>query len=179
MARANAPDDVEVLIAASRKEKVEDRIAVAQAAGLKPVVVDEGVTDLDKLDLAQRQMSDAGKPAGDDYLLKVDHPLVVPVDRKIRIITTAVDVIHSWGVPSFAVKQDAIPGFIRDTWFKATETGTFRGQCAELCGKNHGFMPIVVKVVTQQEYTAWVAQQKKPQASAGAALQTADANASK
>jgi cytochrome c oxidase subunit 2 len=113
------------------------------------------------------------------YLLEVDHPLVVPVGKKVRILTTAVDVVHSWWVPAFAVKQDAIPGFIRDTWFKATETGTFRGQCAELCGKNHGFMPIVVKVLPQQEYTAWVAQQKKRQASAGAALQTADANASK
>jgi cytochrome c oxidase subunit 2 len=113
------------------------------------------------------------------YLLEVDHPLVVPVGKKVRILTTAVDVVHSWWVPAFAVKQDAIPGFIRDTWFKATETGTFRGQCAELCGKNHGFMPIVVKVVTQPEYTAWVAQQKKPQASVGTALQTADATASK
>jgi cytochrome c oxidase subunit 2 len=113
------------------------------------------------------------------YLLEVDHPLVVPVGKKVRVLTTAVDVVHSWWVPAFAVKQDAIPGFIRDTWFKATETGTFRGQCAELCGKNHGFMPIVVKVVPQQEYTAWVEQQKKRQASAGAALQTAEANTSK
>ena len=113
------------------------------------------------------------------YLLEVDHPLVVPVGKKVRILTTAVDVVHSWWVPAFAVKQDAIPGFIRDTWFKATETGTFRGQCAELCGKNHGFMPIVVKVVPQQEYTAWVEQQKKRQASAGAAVQTAEANATK
>ena len=114
-----------------------------------------------------------------NYLLEVDHPLVVPVGKKVRILTTAVDVVHSWWVPAFAVKQDAIPGFIRDTWFRATETGTFRGQCAELCGKNHGFMPIVVKVVPQQEYTAWVEQQKKRQASAGAAVQTAEANASK
>jgi cytochrome c oxidase subunit 2 len=113
------------------------------------------------------------------YLLEVDHPLVVPVGKKVRVLTTAVDVVHSWWVPAFAVKQDAIPGFIRDTWFKATETGTFRGQCAELCGKNHGFMPIVVKVVPQQEYTAWVEQQKKRQASAGAAVQTAEANTSK
>jgi len=113
------------------------------------------------------------------YLLEVDHPLVVPVGKKVRVLTTAVDVVHSWWVPAFAVKQDAIPGFIRDTWFRATETGTFRGQCAELCGKNHGFMPIVVKVVPQQEYTAWVEQQKKRQASAGAALQTAEAHSSK
>ncbi len=118
----------------------------------------EGIGFLSRLDPAHRLMSDMGKPEGDDYLLKVDNPLVVPVDRKIRIITTANDVIHAWMVPAFGVKQDAIPGFVRDTWFRATRTGDFYGQCAELCGKEHAYMPIHVKVVTQREYSAWVAE---------------------
>jgi cytochrome c oxidase subunit 2 len=121
----------------------------------------EGIGFVSTLDATQRELSDAGKPAGDDYLLKVDNPLVVPVDKKIRIITTANDVIHAWMVPAFGVKQDAIPGFVRDTWFRATETGDFYGQCAELCGKEHAYMPIHVKVVTQAEYTAWVEGKKK------------------
>jgi cytochrome c oxidase subunit II len=87
--------------------------------------------------------------------------------------------VHSWWLPAFAVKQDAIPGFIRDTWFKATMTGTFRGQCAELCGKDHGFMPIVVKVVPEPEYSAWVAKQKKRQAAAGESVQTAEVGSRK
>lgn len=98
---------------------------------------------------------------GDNYLLDVDNPLVVPVGKKVRILTTANDVIHAFWVPSFGVKQDAIPGFIRDTWFTAEKTGEFRGQCAELCGKEHGFMPIVVKVVTVDEFKAWAAKQAK------------------
>ena len=121
----------------------------------------EGIGFLATLDVNQRQLSDAGKPAGDDYLLKVDNPLVVPVDRKIRIITTANDVIHAWMVPAFAVKQDAIPGFVRDAWFRATETGDFYGQCAELCGKEHAYMPIHVKVVSQADYTKWVEAKRK------------------
>jgi cytochrome c oxidase subunit 2 len=103
---------------------------------------------------------------GKNYLLEVDHPLVVPVDKKVRILTTGADVIHSWWVPALGVKQDANPGFIRDTWFKADAPGVYRGQCAELCGKNHGFMPIVVHVVTADQYTAWVAGQKKTMAAA-------------
>ena len=121
----------------------------------------EGIGFLSRLDPAHRLMSDMGKPEGDDYLLKVDNPLVVPVDRKIRIITTANDVIHAWMVPAFGVKQDAIPGFVRDTWFRATRTGDFYGQCAELCGKEHAYMPIHVKVVTAGEYSAWVAAQRQ------------------
>ena len=116
----------------------------------------EGIGFLSQLDLAHRQMSDAGKPEGDNYLLKVDNPLVVPVDKKIRIITTAADVIHSWMIPAFAVKQDAIPGFVRDTWFRADKTGDFYGQCAELCGKEHAYMPIHVRVVSAADYSAWV-----------------------
>jgi len=124
----------------------------------------EGIGFLATLDPAQRQMSDAGKPEGDNYLLKVDNPLVVPVNRKIRIITTANDVIHSWMVPAFAVKQDAIPGFVRDTWFRAEKTGDFYGQCVELCGKEHAYMPIHVKVVSAEDYTKWVDGKKKEMA---------------
>ncbi len=122
----------------------------------------EGIGFLSTLDVAHREMSNSGKPPPtDNYLLKVDNALVVPVDRKIRIITTANDVIHAWMVPSLAVKQDAIPGFVRDTWFRAEKTGDFYGQCAELCGKEHAYMPIHVKVVTSAEYTQWVDGQKK------------------
>ena len=125
----------------------------------------EGIQFLSTLDPKHRMMSDSGKPQPmDDYLLKVDNPLVVPVGKKIRIITTANDVIHAWMVPAFGVKQDAIPGFVRDTWFRAEKTGDFYGQCAELCGKEHAYMPIHVKVVTQEEYTQWVEQRKKSMA---------------
>jgi cytochrome c oxidase subunit 2 len=114
-----------------------------------------GIGFLSTLDGAQREMSDSGHPQGDDYLLKVDNPLVVPVDKKVRIITTASDVIHAWGVPSLGVKQDAIPGFVRDTWFRAAKPGDYYGQCYELCGKEHAYMPIHVKVLAQADYTAW------------------------
>ena len=125
----------------------------------------EGIGFLSTLDNSHRLMSDSGKPAPvDNYLLKVDNPLVVPVDRKIRIITTANDVIHAWMVPAFGVKQDAIPGFVRDTWFRADKVGVFRGPCAELCGKNHAFMPIVVKVLSAQDYAKWVEGKKKEMA---------------
>ncbi|HRD83894.1 MAG TPA: cytochrome c oxidase subunit II [Rubrivivax sp.] len=126
----------------------------------------EGIQFLSTLDVTHRQMSDSGKPAGDNYLLKVDNPLVVPVDRKIRIVTTADDVIHAWMVPAFGVKQDAIPGFVRDTWFRAEQTGDFYGQCAELCGKEHAYMPIHVKVLSQADYTRWVEGKKKEMAAA-------------
>ena len=126
----------------------------------------EGINFLQTLDVSQRVMSDSGKPAGDDYLLKVDQPLVVPVDKKIRIVTTANDVIHAWMVPSLGVKQDAIPGFVRDTWFRAEKTGDFYGQCAELCGKEHAYMPIHVKVVSQADYAKWVDGKKKAMAAA-------------
>jgi len=103
-------------------------------------------------------------PKGENYLLEVDNPVVVPVDKKIRILTTGNDVIHSWWVPALGIKQDAIPGFVRDTWFKADRLGTFRGQCTELCGKDHGFMPVVVEVVSADKYSAWVGEQKKKMA---------------
>jgi cytochrome c oxidase subunit 2 len=115
------------------------------------------------------------EPKGEHYLLEVDNPLVVPVGKKVDVLITANDVIHSWWVPAFGVKQDGIPGFVRDAWFKVDTPGTYRGQCAELCGKDHGFMPIVVEAVTEDKYKEWVAQQqgKKAQASAASA---ADAN---
>jgi cytochrome c oxidase subunit 2 len=120
----------------------------------------EGIAFISSLDASHREMSNNGGPkAGevvDDYLLKVDNPLVVPVNKKVRIITTATDVIHAWMVPAFGVKQDAIPGFVRDTWFRAEKTGDFYGQCAELCGKEHAYMPIHVKVLSAEDYAVWV-----------------------
>ncbi len=123
----------------------------------------EGIAFLATLDSAHREMSNNGARGDvpDNYLLKVDNPLVVPVGKKIRIITTANDVIHAWGVPAFGVKQDAIPGFVRDTWFRSEKTGDFYGQCYELCGKEHAYMPIHVKVVSAAEYSAWVGGQQK------------------
>ena len=120
----------------------------------------EGIGFLSAIDSEHRALSDAGGPKADapldNYLLKVDNPLVVPVDKKVRIITTANDVIHAFMVPSFGIKQDAIPGFVRDTWFRAEKIGDFYGQCAELCGKEHAYMPIHVKVVSAQDYSSWV-----------------------
>ncbi|ESS13318.1 Cytochrome c oxidase subunit 2 precursor [Betaproteobacteria bacterium MOLA814] len=123
----------------------------------------EGISFLSAIDASHRAMSNSGnvENAPDDYLLKVDNPLVVPIGQKVRIITTANDVIHSWMVPAFGVKQDAIPGFVRDTWFRAEKEGMFYGQCTELCGKEHAYMPINVKVVSAVEYTAWVEGQQK------------------
>jgi cytochrome c oxidase subunit II len=125
----------------------------------------EGLGFISTLDNSHREMSNKGSKNAadypDNYLLKVDNPLVVPVGKKIRIITTANDVIHAFAVPAFGIKQDAIPGFVRDTWFKAEKTGDFYGQCQELCGKEHAYMPIHVKVVTAAEYTVWVGAQQK------------------
>lgn len=97
----------------------------------------------------------------ENYLLEVDNPLVVPVGKKIRLLVTANDVIHSWWVPAFGVKKDAIPGFINETWTRVDEPGIYRGQCTELCGKDHAFMPVVVKAVPQDEYDEWVVAQKE------------------
>jgi cytochrome c oxidase subunit 2 len=116
-----------------------------------------------------RDQIEGRAPKGEHYLLEVDNPVVVPVGKKVRIITTANDVIHSWWVPALGIKQDAIPGFVRDTWFKVDTPGTYRGQCAELCGKDHGFMPIVVEAVTPEKYAAWVKEHKQQAAKATAA----------
>lgn len=126
----------------------------------------EGIGFISTLDSSQRAMSNSGdvSKASDDYLFRVDNPLVVPVGKKIRIITTANDVIHSFAVPAFGIKQDAIPGFVRDTWFRAERVGDFYGQCSELCGKEHAYMPIHVKVVSAADYTAWVGGEMKKMA---------------
>ena len=106
-------------------------------------------------------------PKGENYLLEVDNPMVVPVDSKIRLLVTAGDVIHGFFMPAFGVQLDGIPGFVRDTWFRAEKIGTYRGQCSQLCGKEHGFMPIVVEVVSKDDYAKWVDAQKKKAAAAG------------
>jgi cytochrome c oxidase subunit 2 len=125
----------------------------------------EGISFVSTLSTPREQIE--GKaPKGEHYLLEVDNELVVPVGKKIRMLTTAADVIHSWWMPSFGAKQDAIPGFIRDMWFRAEKTGTFRSQCVELCGKEHGFMPIVVRVVSQDEYSKWAGEKLKLAAAA-------------
>lgn len=128
----------------------------------------EGISFLSNLKTPRTQVGAPGvaptEPRSDTYLLEVDNEVVVPVNKKIRIITTANDVIHSWTIPAFGVKQDAIPGFVRDTWFRAEKEGTYRGQCVELCGKEHAFMPIVVKVVSDADYKTWVDGKKKEMA---------------
>lgn len=125
----------------------------------------EGLGFISTLDNSHRELSNSGLPKGtvvpDNYLLKVDNPLVVPAGKKIRIITTANDVIHAFAVPSFGIKQDAIPGFVRDTWFRTDKVGDYYGQCQELCGKEHAYMPIHIKVVSSADYTAWVAAEQK------------------
>ncbi len=128
----------------------------------------EGISFLSTLATPRTQVGAPGlaptEARGVNYLLEVDNEVVVPVNKKIRIITTANDVIHGWTIPAFGVKQDAIPGFVRDTWFKAEKIGVYRGQCVELCGKEHAFMPIVVRVVSDADYTAWVDAKKKEMA---------------
>jgi cytochrome c oxidase subunit 2 len=129
----------------------------------------EGISFLSQLATPRAQIEGnsgkADREKNNTYLIEVDNELVVPVDKKVRIITTANDVIHAWMIPAFGVKQDAIPGFVRDTWFKADKIGTYRGQCAELCGRDHAFMPIVVRVVSAADYTKWAGEQQKVMAS--------------
>ena len=129
--------------------------------------VDQNVHFISNLSTTQDQI-DGKSEKGENYLLEVDNPMVVPVGKKIRVLLTAEDVIHSWSVPSFGVKQDAIPGFIKETWFRADKEGTYRGQCSELCGKAHGFMPIVVEAVSDEKYAAWI-EAKNAEAAKGAA----------
>jgi cytochrome c oxidase subunit 2 len=124
----------------------------------------EGISFYSTLSTPRAEIEDydrKGTKKNPNYLLEVDNPVVVPTGKKVRIITTANDVIHAWWVPALGIKQDAIPGFVRDTWFKADAPGIYRGQCAELCGKDHGFMPIVVEAVTPERYAQWVGEQKK------------------
>jgi len=128
----------------------------------------EGIGFVSTIDGEHREMSNNGGPKKgqivDDYLFKVDNALVVPVDKKIRIITTANDVIHAFAVPAFGIKQDAVPGFVRDTWFRAEKIGDYHGQCQELCGKEHAYMPIHVKVVSAEDYSKWVDGERKKMA---------------
>ena len=123
----------------------------------------EGISFLSTLSTSRESINNLA-PKSNTYLMEVDNEMVVPVNKKIRIITTANDVIHAWSVQAFGVKQDAIPGFVRDTWFKAEKIGTYRGQCSELCGAQHAFMPIVVRVVSDEDYTKWVEEKKKEMA---------------
>ena len=129
----------------------------------------EGISFYSTLSTPRDQIdggNDAARASNPNYLVEVDNPVVVPVGKKVRVIITANDVIHAWWVPALGIKQDAIPGFVRDTWFKADNPGTYRGQCAELCGKDHGFMPIVVEAVAPEKYASWVSDQKKQMAAA-------------
>ncbi len=119
---------------------------------------------------AARQLDSGVNPQDvENYLLEVDHPLVVPAGVKIRYLLTANDVLHAWWVPAFSVKRDAIPGYVNEGWFKIDKPGVYRGQCAELCGKDHGFMPIVVEALPKAEFDAWLAAQKAPATAAVAA----------
>lgn len=121
--------------------------------------LNEGVSFYSNLSTPREQIINA-QPKGEHYLLEVDEPMVVPVGKRVRLLITANDVLHAWWVPALGAKQDAIPGFIRDSWFTADKIGTYRGQCVELCGKDHGFMPIVVEVVSEEDYAKWVASKK-------------------
>ncbi len=129
---------------------------------------EEGIQFFSSLDEASNRARQLGSGIDPEtvphYLLEVDHPLVVPVNTKIRFLITAADVIHAWWVPAFGWKKDAIPGFMNAAWVEIEKPGVYRGQCAELCGRDHGYMPIVVKAVTKDEYRAWVAQWKQEHA---------------
>ena len=129
--------------------------------------LNDGISFYSNLSTPHEQIQGTAKK-GENYLLEVDEPMVVPVGKRVRMLITANDVIHAWWVPALGAKQDAIPGFIRDSWFKADKIGTYRGQCVELCGKDHGFMPIVVEVVSEEDYAAWVAKKKSTAAVASA-----------
>ena len=117
----------------------------------------EFFSNLDRTSADARRVGSGVDPfTVDNYLLEVDNRLVVPKGKKVRLLLTSNDVLHAWWVPELAIKKDAIPGYINETWFRANETGVFRGQCAELCGMDHGFMPVVVEVVEPEEYQAWL-----------------------
>ena len=126
--------------------------------------IEDGVTVYSNLAPSSRQAIYEDPTKVENYLLEVDNPIVFPVDKKVRLLLTADDVIHAWWVPELGQKKDAIPGFINEIWTRVEEPGTYRGQCAELCGKDHGFMPIVVRAVPEDEYQAWVAERKAAQA---------------
>ena len=122
--------------------------------------LDQGISFFSSLATPYNQIQNK-QPKGQWYLLEVDHPLVVPIHKKIRFLVTSNDVIHSWWVPALGVKRDAIPGFMHEAWARIEKPGIYRGQCAELCGINHGYMPIVVQAVSDEKFTEWVNQQTK------------------
>jgi cytochrome c oxidase subunit 2 len=128
--------------------------------------IDDGVQFFSRLDrdsnAARRRGSGIDPSTVENYLLEVDNPVVVPVDTKVRLLLTSADVLHAWWMPEFAVKKDAVPGYINEAWFHALEEGTYRGQCAELCGMDHAYMPIVVRVVSREEYDDWLAEKSRP-----------------
>jgi cytochrome c oxidase subunit 2 len=128
---------------------------------------DSGIKYISTISTPREQITNQEKK-GEHYLLEVDNPVVLPVGKKVRILLTSTDVIHTWWVPQFGVKRDAIPGFLRETWVKIEQPGIYRGQCAELCGKDHGFMPVVVHAVPEAEYLAWVDKKKAEQTAAAA-----------
>ena len=119
--------------------------------------LEDNVSFYSKLSTPRAQI-EGREPKGENYLLEVDREVVLPINKKIRFLFSAADVIHAWWVPQMGVKKDAIPGYITEYWVRIDETGTYTGQCAELCGKDHGFMPIVVKAVTEEEYAQWVSE---------------------
>jgi cytochrome c oxidase subunit 2 len=133
--------------------------------------LDEGVqffsTLADASDAARRLDSGVDPFSVENYLLEVDNPLVVPVGAKVRLLLTANDVIHAWWVPQFGMKRDAIPGFINEMWFRADQPGVYRGQCAELCGRDHGFMPVVVEVRSRADYDTWLAGRQESRSAEG------------
>ncbi|MFW5432714.1 MAG: cytochrome c oxidase subunit II [Methylophilaceae bacterium] len=129
--------------------------------------MDQEVKFISTLSTSQDQIQNKAEK-GENYLLEVDNPMVVPVGKKVRLLITAVDVIHSWWIPEFGVKQDAIPGFMKEAWIRVEKPGTYRGQCAELCGKEHGYMPIVVEAMEAADYDAWIVAQKDAAATANA-----------
>ncbi|MGP1782896.1 cytochrome c oxidase subunit II, partial [Shewanella frigidimarina] len=120
-----------------------------------------------------RAQIDGEEAKGKNYLLEVDKPLVLPINRKVRFLMTSDDVIHSWWVPAFAVKKDANPGFINEAWTRIDKPGTYRGQCAELCGKDHGFMPIVVEALSEEDFDAWLIAQQQAASNAEVAAKAA------
>lgn len=132
--------------------------------------LDQGISYFSNLATPQDQLNNKATK-GQWYLLEVDKPLVVPIHKKIRFLFTANDVIHSWWVPDLGIKRDALPGFINEAWARVEKAGTYRGQCAELCGTNHGFMPIVVEAVTEDDFKKWVTQQTGQKLQAAGALQ--------
>jgi len=129
--------------------------------------MDSGVRFISTLATTQDQIQNKDDKS-EHYLLEVDNPMVVPVGKKVRLVITAKDVIHAWWVPEFGVKQDAIPGFIKEAWIRVEKPGVYRGQCAELCGKDHGFMPIVVEAMEEDKYKAWIASQQEAAKAANA-----------